>query len=443
MLGLSGCGASGRDVDEALLEVKALTEKFHRTMIQCPNRIWSDYSWDGFKIVLLYPERDMAWVWDATANSLSEIDVESLPPEASLSSYAFFELDDHPGQPLMSLNKRLLETHDQMFRFGVHEFFHRQGQTDWIRKSEGRGTPYPVSAEPRLHRRMLFDSLIQHLETGEPQYLNAARYWFDRWSEDTLDSMQNTDQIEGTAYYLEFISVLLAENGCEISERELSKLVIEVASTTLGASVGGEQFDVAREGYEIGGLSALILRFGDTDLRAWNKAIATGATPVSVLLADIMPIKGIEPSVQLIEQFEGTARQMNDEIGTFVDSSIAQWNDTRFVRVAAPPGDLQSQFSPLGFIYARALDIELVPLARNHLFTASDGVSKYTFLERTVVTAQPTPLCAFGGGFITLVPEEAIRYSPGLAELDTPTVKGTFPAQLRVAEDGFLYLCVQ
>ena len=433
--GLYGCLGTNTP-DERLQDVVEITTKFAQTMIDCPERIWADYSWNGFKVALVYPSSENSWVWDASSNELAEIGNHELPRPSLTSGFAFFEMD---GQPTMSLNMEHDQENDDVFRLGVHEFFHDQGQIGWNRGAMGRGTPYPVLAEPRLYRRMMLDNLKRYLEYADPDDLGRVRYWYELWADDPLELSLTTDQIEGTAFYMEFFASVLAERGCWVSDAELRLAAIERAKSVFGFSVSGEKFQLDLEGYDIGGLAALILRFDRKPLREWNQEIAEGETPLTVLLREVAPKIDEGPPQHLVELFGETAQRVNEELGSLVDVAIDSWPDASFIRLSSPIDYLMSNFSPSAFIYSRVLETELFPLGRDHPFLSP--TSDYILREGAVVRADWIPACEFFG-FMNLVPEASIHVVDGVAELASGTVSGRLAGQMK-DEAGFRYFCVQ
>ena len=74
-------------------EVIGLVNQFRKTMVQCPERIWSNYNWNGLNIVFMYPSQDYSWAWDIDSNVMRMVDNRDLPPQALGSLYDFFEMN--------------------------------------------------------------------------------------------------------------------------------------------------------------------------------------------------------------------------------------------------------------------------------------------------------------------------------------------------------------
>lgn len=75
--------------DQVPQDIIKLTERFHKTMVICPDRIWADYSWSGLRVLFAYPHRQNSYLWDVSTNSIQEVRNEKLSPSAVMSSFIF------------------------------------------------------------------------------------------------------------------------------------------------------------------------------------------------------------------------------------------------------------------------------------------------------------------------------------------------------------------
>ena len=60
-------------------------------MMECPEKIWSDYDWSGTYVVFAYPSRPDSWVWDADSGAIMEVATSALPPAVMGSLFHAFE----------------------------------------------------------------------------------------------------------------------------------------------------------------------------------------------------------------------------------------------------------------------------------------------------------------------------------------------------------------
>jgi hypothetical protein len=439
----AGCAGSNKSDPEPQVpqEVLALTAKYDLTMMQCPDRIWYNYNWADLKVIFVYPDSDWSWAWDASADEIERISTKKLAKldKGTINkSFHFFEWDE---QAAMSL---IVEEGDDkfawLFYFGVHEFFHNQGQKGW-KGQHGRMTAYPFEWEPRLYRRMMFDNLKRFLEHEHPVDLGRARYWYDRWAQDAYEVGETTDGYEGTAKYVDRLAEVVWELGCSATDDQLRTRTYEKINAEFGHPTSGKILNLASEGYEIGALAAFILRFSGQPLASWNARMALGDTPVEVLLEDVTPVPEEAP-VQLLEMFKQTADRLNEEL-TLVDQAISRWGDQAFVRLVTDWDFIESNLSPSMFLYSKDLELELFPLGLDHPCSSPEHRSEYRLKKDAVLLLDLTPACAQPAGFVTLVPQDSLHLINGTADISTPTVEGRITGELKADPDGFLYFCVE
>lgn len=417
-------------------EVQELAAKFEQTMIQCPQRIWSKYDWSGYSVVLSYPSQSFSWIWDGPTRTVQSVTNEALPTEALTSDYSFFLWS---GRPALSLNMESIG--EDAFEFGIHEFFHDQAQKGWVNNSTGRGTNYPVSWEPRAYRRMTYDHLVEYFKTGKASELERARYWYDKWTNEYPEEVATTtDGYEGTARYIEAIGAAIANLGCQASENQLRSNTLHIITTDANytGTFEGSYFALDSEGYAMGAVASLILRFERPDLDEWNSVVAIGKTPLEILMDGIVPAAESHPA-QIATLYSATGEQINRERGLLLDQDIQNWNDASYVRVALRFSWLQSNFMPSFFAHSTALNVDLFPLSQGHRMKSKDGVSDYTAAENAVGFFLDESPCQLSSA-ITLVKASDIQTNGFLATIRSPKINGTIKGDFQSA-GGFTYLC--
>ena len=427
------------------MEVIGLVDKFKKTMVECPERIWSNYNWNGLNIVFLYPSQDYSWTWDIDPNVMRTVDNRDLPSWAFGSLYSFFEIN---GKNAQSLNMEVERFDGQFFGLGVHEFFHNQGQKGWSRKySEEyptyRGTAYPMDDRPRYYRRMLFDNLERYLISDREEYLKQGKYWFDKWvGEYPHETFSSMDSAEGTAIYVTTMARALAILGCTATDNQLKDHVLAQVRLTFGNSVSGRQFTLDGEGYDIGGLAALILRFNNTDLLDWNQKIAEGNSPLEVLFEGVSSIPE-DNNEFLRQQFFHTATVMNREYGLLLDGDIENYSNKDYIRIPAPGPWIQSNLSPWFFVYSSKIDKAIFPYSQEHHFLSptKEG-SDYIFKTNAVVMRHTPHPCPEMYNFV-LVPGEAINIENRVAHVSNEIIEGRLVGELKEDEEGYSYFCVE
>ena len=440
-------GRANQEIPEVIID---LVNLFKRTMIDCPERIWSNYSWNGLKIVFMYPSQDYSWAWDIDSHRMQIIDNRNLLPSSFGRPYDFFEIG---GKGTLSLNMEddFHLSGSQIFVTGVHELFHYQGQREWSRKDSGegisrlnRGTLYPVDDVPRYYRRMLFDNLKGYFASNDEEYLKQGKYWFDKWAgEYPSEVVSPSDSIEGTAVYVATMAKSLVALGCTVTEEQLKNHVQSQVRYTFGNYVSGRFLALDREGYDIGSLAALILRFNNSNLLDWNQKIATGASPLEVLFEGVTQVP--EDNNESIKQvFFHMATTINRRYSFLLDNDIENFSNKDYIRVPAPGYWMQSTLFVQFFAYSNEIDKDMSPYSRDHHFisTAEDG-SDYILKANTVVFRYPPHPCPGTYYKFVLVPKGAINIENRVAHVSNEIIEGRLVGELKEDEEGYSYFCVE
>src|SRR5262249_9027233 len=132
-------------------------------MGKCGDRIWSGYNWQNLNVALVGQDSITA----IEGNQIRQTSAAELKSISTDSTVAFFNLN---GTEWMSLplddfvapEKETQARAEALFSLGVHEAFHHVVQPAWVKSPDTKhGTDFPLLAEPRLERRMLFDWLSE------------------------------------------------------------------------------------------------------------------------------------------------------------------------------------------------------------------------------------------------------------------------------------------
>ncbi|HAG91443.1 MAG TPA: hypothetical protein DCL41_06210 [Bdellovibrionales bacterium] len=386
-----------------------------------------------------YASKDHSWVWDANSNTLSSVKNDTLPGAVAGSYYSFFELN---GSRAMSLGMEFLS--QEAFEFGTHEFFHHEGQRNWIREgSSSRGTIYPASKIPRLYRRMMFDRLKEFLLTNNQSSLSKAKFWFEKWkSEFPKEAQSTTDGYEGTARYVEMIASKIAALGCSASDEELKADLIVAINEKMGLIFEGNFFQLDSEGYDLGGLASIILRFGSKPLAEWNQRVAKGETPLDILL-DGVQSSDDSLSHEMVRKFTDSEKRINLEMGKLLDPAISHWKNKDFVRVPSPHQWRKSNLSPKYFAVSEDIGLNLFPLAQDlHLVSPLKEGSDFTLKSNTVILQKYPNPCESEYAF-ALLSKSAFSGAKDLHEIQADLFTGKLVGEFKVDEEGFTYFCVK
>lgn len=424
--------------------VSDVIQHFNDIMMKCSKRIWSNYTWEKTKIVFVEAE-EKSWVWEADTQTLNFVDTKILPREVLDSSYSFFIINE---QKAMSLKLEEEETSEDLFSLAVHEFFHHLAQESWPRTSTIRGTTYPYFYEPRLFRRMLFDSLKSYFKTQNHRDLQKAKYWFEKWKTKFPNEYKNSaDGYEGSAEYAETLALaFIRSGGCSASEETLKKTVEQEVENSFGHAFNGDFFMLDAEGYSLGGLASLILKFNDKNTQ-WQDQIAKGLSPLDLIFEDVASFED-KTNLALENIFKASAKKLNTETKMLLGQDLTNLVDKDFIRVYIPFGWLQSNFQPVSMILLNmgANDFTAYPLSTDHLFQSPDQKEFFRLSEKRVIFIQNTlqtsaPKCK--DVFFTLIHKNELRQDESEYHFASSSLTAYSSSAFQYNKDGFTFLCVK
>lgn len=413
------------------------------TMVQCPERIWPTYDWRKMNVLML-EKGQPSLVWRGSTGTVEDLAETDIPVGARQGIYSFFDWHGEDAVAIYSdgTSDYFFKSPIQIFELIIHEGFHRLGQKNWHVLDGQRGTVYPVDADPRLYRRMIYDRISEFYESGGTQQLSLAHaaYWFQEWRRQfPVEVLGTTDGYEGTARYVEYLGATIAESGCNASDDQL-KTGLEAKIVKDRPFMSGDSFETDGEGYALGSLSAFTLRLVRND-RDWFAKMVDGETPVSVLLQNINAVAEIAPA-DLKQHFQNTKDQTNKSLGGWMDSEILHQRDQNFVRVAFSSSSMQGAYSPKGFyIPATLAGVTMMPLAVAYSFGNSTWAMTAEVDSTLAISKGP---CG-GESFSALIEAKDYRFQTRDAQLvlDTASLHGSMPGEEKRDSDGFVWFCGQ
>lgn len=430
---------------EAPPRVQVLIDQFNSVMTRCPERVWNNYSWRNSKIVLITPDKEESWVWDADSQSVKKLKNEYLPSSSLKSFYEFFNLDNKKAISILLEEK---ESTKSLMGLAVHEFFHNIVQEKWDIKQTSRGTIYPFSYEPRYFRRMIFDELKSYLLTGDIERLEKANTWFKKWRHEYSDEFNSsTDGYEGSAEYVEtIVTSLIQAGGCSATEEKLKQVVTDEVKNEFGSAFNGEVFMLDSEGYQLGALASIILRFENVDTD-WQKKIALGRSPLELLFDNVKESYEREPNKLLENSFKKSAEKKNKEIKDLLGSNPAALDDKNFVRVYLPFEWLQTNFMPAHMILMKSNSgiLSAYPLATDHEFKSKEFKGYIKVKENSVIFTEGEKFSktACESPLFVLVHKNNLKIVASGFKFSALNISGQVEGQLQTQEDSFLELCIQ
>lgn len=414
-------------------ETAITASRFHLTMVNCPQKIWPNYDWNGLKVIFVYPKKGTSWIWDAVSQNFTAVPNKKLPSRVLGRLFNTLEVE---GQDVLTLNMEMGAK--EAFETGVHEIFHHRGQRGWS-LSSSRGTFYPLEFLPRLYRHMLFIRLKAYFEYGKATDLALARYWYDKWVKAYTDESQsNSDAREGSAQYMEAMAGVVSNVGCEATEEHMKSEVSRYVSEHLEGLATGWSIGLDNEGYKIGALATLILRFDPSSPKDWNSRMARGLSPVQILL-DSVAAKEDFFSKDVFFVFQNNTDILNGAYGKLLDGDIEHWTDKNFIRVSTPRSWRQSTLLSLLFVKSDRIDAELMVLAGELRHVSPSGKSDFKLASKSVIFKPTSSFCP-NQDFYVLIPA---RSAKDLGQVLTPAISGRLAGKIGVDSQGFRYLCVE
>ncbi len=406
------------------------------SMSQCSERIWPGYDLKKQGVLMVQPgAAGLLWLGDGTREVIASADV---PAPAFGGMFGAIEFR---GRELMAVNPTGdadFSSASGLVRLATHEIFHVWGQTNWKPMQGLRGTLYPVMDEPRMIRHMLFERMREYFLSGGKNTgsLKKAAFWYKRWTDEfTGETTTTTDALEGTARYVEFMSAAIGSLGCAADDSTVQNAIREMVIGKMGGRVDSEQFSLDDEGYEIGGLAALILRFINKDMK-WQKTMAGGATPLTALLKKVKP-KSDKAPAELIAKFKAAGEKQNAELGQILDPDLKALDSGDFVRLQIPETAMPATFSPTGFYLPTDWpDVIAMPLAVGLVMT--DEWSLKADSGKVMLQILDSPC---GGGWTVVVAKKDAKIEDGRIQVASPGLSGEMNGHAKTAPDGAEWFC--
>lgn len=306
------------------------------TTLQCTNRIWPGLKKENYRVLFTQPSTNESWLWHGRTGKSEKINRSEFSTTSKIPRYAFSEFR---GEKTVIINLDEVNEKstipslrvDGAVGLALHEGFHYlfQMKEPWVAEFSTADRKTDFDRVTALYlRRMLIRSLKAELLAGKG--FGHSAFWFQKWK--ALGEAPETklsDTIEGTANYIEIIASIIADQGCQISEKNLMQIaksnLSSVVDKPMTAAVMKELFKkyvetgYQIEGYEIGLLSLLALRgrgviVGENEyqmgrdfvaelqkatsntekikvMTELQSAVAKVQTPAEILLHDVLPVE--------------------------------------------------------------------------------------------------------------------------------------------------------
>lgn len=409
------------------------------TMLICPGRIWPNYDWRLYNVLLKDPHQSTV-VWSGKTGKLMPLEENQIPSGAFNN---LFDIVKFNGKKALSISisdgQYKADPLSYFFRLAIHEGFHQIAQSDWASNPNvPRGTLYPILVGPRIYRRMIFERLVSYyLSDGESESDFAkAAYWFFKWKTEFPEEYKNyTDTREGSAKYVEKIADIVRESGCEISEEALHSKIKTAIRQELTPYM--ESIRIDTEGYALGSLAAFNLRFIFKDLH-WQEALKKGASPLEVLFNNYPAMEDRIP-IEIQNQYIKNVYEKNQEIGSWLDDEINLLDSKDTIRLAFTESSNHNTYTTKGhFILRNRPEVSLIPLA-SHLTVADDDWQILVAKDKVWFALSESPCSNSKNVFI--VPVNAVTVFKNEVKIHGGGLEGSMPGVLKTDTHGLRWLC--
>ncbi|MDN3296331.1 hypothetical protein QWM81_20130 [Streptomyces ficellus] len=361
-------------------------------------------TWEGKKSLILWPRTR-----NATGKDKDPTGFE--PADAALNTFG-------------------LATHEEF-----HPYVQHGGSAPWrslqqAEKDAGQGdrdTVYPVRAEPRIQRAMVYNSLLAAYKEPDrrAQHLAAAAYWQRTWARANPDEAQASrpvELLEGTAKYFEVAAVAMAETG----SADPAKTRAHLRETLQPMKLASKAF----EPYAIG--AAALLNADAMGLGNVKKTLTTTyTTPLDQVLRGIRPATSAQAPADVRRGIEDNVRKTNESLSKVIDPFVKAMADDSTPMLLIPIDATSESVGAEGFYTTEELPVTIIPGFRLTFDKLTSG--KLTINRATVGI-----LDLDGKGYYALplsLDGTKNRLDDRRLTLDTPRISGTVTVTTRT-DDG-------
>ncbi|MER7174999.1 hypothetical protein [Streptomyces mesophilus] len=265
-----------------------------------------------------------------------------------------------------------------VFELATHEQFHpyvqQGGPHPWpsLKKADaqvgGREEIYPLAAEPRIQRAMIYNSLLAAYKepARRDEQLAAAAYWHKEWAGQFPEEAQEllaTDLLEGTAKYVEKTAVGMAHAADPTNAAQVSDYLASVLKPMKIASKGVEP-------YAIG--AAALLNADAIGLDVKKTLTVEPVTPLSLVLDGVEPSAEQEAPQDVVRGIKDSVAKTNKELAPQIEPFVSAVQDKDTTVLMLPVDKLSGSVGGKGFYTTEELPISITPEARA-TFTLPSG----------------------------------------------------------------------
>lgn len=406
----------------------------------CPEKVWPQNRWENAAFLFTEPQKQStSWLWEPQSNTFREIQNSQLNGRALQSYYSFFDFENYR---VTSLNLDKLWFPEQVAELGIHESFHYIGQKEWRTSNQisSRSTVYPINPFPRLFRKLTQDQMLKYTQTSDISHLEEAKYWFERWKASAPREVAGnyTDQIEGSAKYVDAMSMAVSYLGCDASESDLIKNALaRVNHYSLHSRPTLDAFDA--ESYILGATAILAARQQGLFNSQWTERLSQGESPLELLFQSFETRQKPSPR-PTGARFIHKALSSTQQLRSAVDPQIKGYNNPDYVRVEVPWRWLKGSYNVQQFLYLKQIDKEAIVMGETSFGSSDIQDRQFVLKEGALNIRDDGQTC--GGDFI-LVPYNDIQVGDNNeVTIRTPYVEAKFKGRGQVDARGLKALCI-
>lgn len=430
-------------------EIAAVADYFEKGIKSCSQKIWPLFQPPSGKYLLVSEDGSSLW---EIGSEVRQIHDQDLKEKLRVTWFHFFEYE---GQRAVSVSIEAMKKsfgsslpsemlYEQAYSLLIHEAFHYIGQSTWQRKSTSRGTLFPLHAEPRLMRKMLFERLKDYLLNENKSDLEKASYWYHKWKTEFAEEIGAlTDGYEGTAKYFDLLGLAYAKHGCTQSDTDFlsahkSKISIELSRYM------SPNAKLDSEGYPVGAIASILLKkkFG-LENQEWLLRIERGETPLEILLENSPQIPDHWNSDLLTAYSENTASKQN-EINSLLGTFLNDIRSHQFVRISIPSKWITSTYSPIHFLISRDTpDLNITPMRTALMFNSADGANVIMSKEKALFFLDKNSYSLCENGMSILVHENQLQRTEQAIQINSDLFTGKANIKSEKTDpNGLKWLCL-
>lgn len=280
------------------------------------------------------------------------------------------------------------------FGLATHEQFHPDVQYDsaapWhsliqldnASGGAGRAEEYPLRADPRIDRAMVYNSLLLGLRdpARRAAHLAQAAYWNQRWTDGfpaEAKGQASVDLLEGTAEYVQQSALAMAAVRDPDDPAQIRARLTRTLRPMKVAAKGAEPYAI--------GTAALLT--ADAAGRDVKKTLTTKATtPLAELLRGVTPAGPQTAPKDVTDGITRSVARTNRQLAPVIEPFVAGLQDRKKLVLLLPADSVTGSMSGTGFYTTRQLPVTITTGAGATFNSGSGAVrlDKVTVAEMRV-----------------------------------------------------------